>query len=119
MDHEAKNEFDDLVNRFNKAEDYSESEQEEEQKVQKLSKKNFNILKKNPPCLQHGDVVLTDLEEDGEAFSSEWAQPNLEKLDACVKHYIENHSVQYEAHEEGFLEEEKELKDQIEALEDD
>lgn len=119
MKEEAVGEFGELVNRFNKAEDYNASEQQEEEKKGGeggSTARNFNILKKNPPCFANNDIVLSDIEKDDFADFHLWAIPNLEKLDACVRYFVEHHDDQFAVDNEGLIEEENDVKDKIEAL---
>ena len=66
----------------------------------------INILKKKAPCLVNEDIVLTEIEKDiyDDFDYSRWAKPNLEKLDACIKHYVEHCDAQFVADDEDFTE---------------
>ena len=98
MHEEAVGEFGEFVNRFNKSDDINSPEQQEEEKKGDeggSTTRNFNILKKHPPCFANNDIVPSDIEKDGFEDFSLWAHPNIEKLDACIKFYVEHHDDQF------------------------
>ena len=66
---EAKVEFGDIVDRFNKAVDYAGAE--EEKKGDQQDMRTFNILKKSPPCFLKTDIELTAIEKEEQTMHVE------------------------------------------------
>ena len=73
-------------------------------------------MKKNPPCFANNEIVPSDIEKDEFVDFHKWAIPNLEKLDACIRYFVEHHDDQFMFANEGMVEEENDVKAKIEAL---